>query len=160
MIDLRPAEGLMPFRIYTAILSSQLFVTVADRVPEFDVGPFCRAYPTGTSLQDCLASEKRAHERLIEAWPRYTAQDKAMCVVEEKIAGLPSYVGWLTCLDINANARSVNASSGGASAPGAGAPGGTGPKRNVHRRRPGAASPLTVASCGPNDSWSGWLAEP
>jgi hypothetical protein len=132
----------MPFRIYAAILSTQLIVTVADRIPEFDVGPFCRAYPTGASPQDCLASEKQAHEKLIEAWPRYTAQDKSMCVMEEKIAGLPSYVGWLTCLDINANARNVDASkSGGASAPGAGTSGGTGPKRSVHRRRPGAEQP-------------------
>ena len=132
----------MPFRIYAAILSSNLIVTVADRVPEFNVGPFCRAYPTGTSLQDCLTSEKQAHEKLIEAWPRYTAQDKAMCVMEEKIAGLPSYVGWLTCLDINANARSVAASNtAAAGAPGTGASGGTGPKRSVHRRRPGAAQP-------------------
>jgi hypothetical protein len=74
----------MPFCICAAILSTQLIVTVADRVPEFDVGPFCHAYPTGNSLQDCLASEKQAHEKLIESWPRYTAHDKAMCVMEEK----------------------------------------------------------------------------
>jgi hypothetical protein len=29
----------MPFPIYAAMLSSQLIVTIADRVPEFDVGP-------------------------------------------------------------------------------------------------------------------------
>jgi hypothetical protein len=132
----------MPFRIYGAILSTQLIVTVADRVPEFDVGPFCRAYSSGDSVQDCLASEKYAHEKLIEAWPRYTAHDKSMCVMEEKIAGQPSYVGWLTCLDINANARKVDASkSGDAGTPGAGASSDTGAKRSVHRRKPGAAQP-------------------
>jgi hypothetical protein len=138
-IDVRPAEAIMPFRIYAAILSMQLVIPVADRVPEFDVRPFCRAYPTGTSLQDCLTAEKQAHEKLIETWPRYTAQDKSMCVMEEKVAGLPSYVGWLTCLDINANARSVDASKSGDGAPGASVSGDTGSRRNTHRRRPGAA---------------------
>ena len=132
----------MPFHVYAAILSTQLIVTVADRVPEFDAGPFCRTYSSGGSVQDCLTAEKLAHEKLIEAWPRYTAQDKSTCVMEEKVAGLPSYVGWLICLDINANARSVEApKSGGASTPGAGASGDTGPKRGVHRRRPGMAQP-------------------
>jgi hypothetical protein len=132
----------MPFPIHAAILSTQLIVTVADRVPEFDVGPFCRAYSSGDSVKDCLASEKLAHEKLIQTWPRYTAHDRAMCVMEEKIAGPSSYVGWLTCLDINANARNLDASkSGGASAPGAGTSGGAGPRRSAHRRRPGATQP-------------------
>jgi hypothetical protein len=59
--------------------------------------------------------------KLTAAWSQYTAHDKAMCVLEEKMVGPPSYVGWLTCLDINANARRVDATkSGGNSAPGAG----------------------------------------
>ena len=131
----------MPFRIYAAMLGSQLIVTVADRVPEFDAGPFCRAYSAGDSVQSCLGSEKQAHEKLIEAWPNYTAHDKAMCVMEEKMAGPPSYVGWLTCLDINANARRVDeAKSAGSTASAAGTSE-TGLKRRGHRRRPGAAQP-------------------
>jgi hypothetical protein len=132
----------MPFRIYAAILSSQLVVAVADRVPEFDVEPFCRAYSDQSyTNKDCLAAEKLAHEKLIAAWPQYTAQDKAMCVMEEKIAGRPSYVGWQTCLDINANARRVGApKSADTNAPGAGA-GASGepvPKSSarVRRRKP------------------------
>ncbi|SRR5579871_6992342 len=126
----------MPFPVYAVILSSQLVVTVADRVPEFDVRPFCRAFSAGDSVQSCLASEKQAHEKLNEAWPNYTAHDKAMCVMEEKIAGPPSYVGWLTCLDINANARRIDKSkSVGGSAPGVGTSE-TGLKRRGQRRRP------------------------
>jgi hypothetical protein len=132
----------MLFRIYAALLSSQMTVMVADRVPEFDGGPYCRAYSIGNSVQDCLASQKRAHDKLIEDWSKYTAHDKAMCVFEEKVAGLPSYVGWLTCLDINANARRLDATKpADTSAPGAGTR--TVPKRS-HRRKSGAAHmPLT-----------------
>jgi hypothetical protein len=131
----------MPFPIYTALLSSQLLVAVADRVPEFDAGPFCRAYSAADSVQSCLTSEKQAREKLIGAWPNYTAHDKSMCVMEEKLAGPPSYVGWLTCLDINANARRVDESKSVATtAPTAGTSR-TGFKERGHRRRPSAAQP-------------------
>jgi len=56
-----------------------------------------------------------------------------MCNMEEKISGPPSYIGWLTCLEINANARSPEANSSGS----AGATGGEAtPKRHdrIHRR--------------------------
>jgi hypothetical protein len=137
----------MPFPIYAAIVSSHLVVTIADRVPEFDGGPFCRLYSqvtSGNSLQDCLDSEKLAHQKLIENWQQYTAHDKTMCVMEEKMAGLPSYVGWLTCLDINANARRVDATTPAVtSAPAAGTGGETGAKKSMraHRRSPGAHQP-------------------
>jgi hypothetical protein len=130
----------MPFRIYAAIVSSHLVVTVADRVPEFDGGPFCRLYNTGDSVQDCLASEKLAHEKLVENWANYTAGDKSTCVMEEKMAGLPSYVGWLTCLDINANARRLDATTAAANVPATGTVSPTGPGRGArgHHRRPPA----------------------
>jgi hypothetical protein len=137
----------MPFPIYAAIVSSQLVVTIADRVPEFDGGPFCRLYSqvtSGGSLQDCLDAEKLAKQKLIENWQQYTAHDKTMCVMEEKMAGLQSYVGWLTCLDINANARRVEATTPGVtSAPAAGTAGDTGAKRSMRARRhsPGAQQP-------------------
>ncbi len=120
----------MPF-LYAAMLSSQLIVTVSDRVPEFDVGPSCRE----ATVSNCLDLEKWAHEKLIETWSNYTAHDKAMCVMEEKIAGPPSYTGWLTCLDINANARRVDATGSTGSTPGAGTSSEVGAKKSIHRRK-------------------------
>lgn len=95
----------MPFPIYAAMLSSQLIVPIVDRVPQFDVGPTCRE----ATVPDCLNMEKIAREKLVQDWPHFTAHDKATCVMEEKLAGPPSYVGWLTCLEINANARNAEA---------------------------------------------------
>jgi hypothetical protein len=121
----------MPF-LYAAMLSSQLVVTVADRVPEFDVGPSCRE----ATVSNCLDLEKWAHEKLIESWPHYTAREKAMCVMEEKMAGPPSYTGWLTCLDINASGRRIASTDAtGSDNAGAGAGSAAGLKRGVHRRR-------------------------
>jgi hypothetical protein len=133
----------MPFRIYAAILSSQLIVTVADRVPEFDSKPYCRTYSSGDSLQSCFDSEKLAHEEIVKRWPNYTAHDKATCVMEVKMAGLPSYTGWLTCLDINANARRVDAAKSGTMAPAAGTVSPAVPPTSAHarRHRPGGMQP-------------------
>jgi hypothetical protein len=53
--------------------------------------------------------------------------------MEEKMSGPPSYVGWLTCLEINANARSPEANGSAPAATG----GEAAPKRRdrIHRRR-------------------------
>jgi hypothetical protein len=113
----------MVLSTYAALLSSQLIVTVADRVPKFDVGPSCRE----STVHDCLSTEKIAREKLVETWPRFTAQDKATCTMEEKLAGPPSYVGWLTCLQINADSRNIPAHAHAESTtPGAGKGGKTG----------------------------------
>jgi hypothetical protein len=123
----------MPFSVYTAMLSSQLIVTVADHVPDFDIRPTCRE----SSVPDCPNMEKIARDKLVKDWPTFTAQDKAMCVMEEKIAGPPSYVGWLTCLGINANARSPEAKSTDSNSLSGGRGGTAAPRRHdrIHRRR-------------------------
>jgi hypothetical protein len=121
----------MPFPVYAAMLSSQLIVTVADRVPEFDVGPSCRE----STVPDCRTMENFARDKLIKDWPTFTTHDRAMCVMEEQMSGPPSYVGWLTCLEINANARSPEANSAGASAPNAGTGGAPRPERHGRIRR-------------------------
>ena len=95
----------MQFSIYAMLMSSYLALTVADSVPKFDVGPSCRE----STNPDCQNMEKIARDKLIKDWPNFTVQDRAMCTMEEKMSGPPSYVGWLTCLEINANARSPEA---------------------------------------------------
>ena len=95
----------MPFSVYTTMLSSQLIVMVADRVPQFDVGQTCRE----STVPDCISMENIARDRLVKDWPSFTLHDRTMCDMEEKMSGPPSYVGWLTCLEINANARGPEA---------------------------------------------------
>lgn len=127
---MRGVKGaIMPFPMYAALLSSHLIVTVADRVPEFDVGPSCRE----STVPDCPNMENIARQKLAAAWSSFAAQDKATCVMEEKMSGPPSYVGWLTCLELNANARSAAASE---PSPAAETSGKTAPARRggIHRR--------------------------
>jgi hypothetical protein len=116
----------MPFSTYAAVVSSQLIVMVADSVPQFDVEPSCRE----STVPDCLTMENIARDKLTKDWQTFTAQDKATCVMEENMSGPPSYVGWLTCLGINANARSPEANR-----PAAATGGGAAPKRRDRNRR-------------------------
>jgi hypothetical protein len=60
-------DSIVPFPIYAAMLSSQLIVTIADRVPEFDVGPSCRE----STVADCLAVANFARDKLIKYEQRY-----------------------------------------------------------------------------------------
>ncbi len=121
----------MSFPVYAAMLSSQLIVTVADRVPEFDVGPSCRE----STVPDCQTMEGFARDKLVKDWPTFTAHDRAMCVMEEQMSGPPSYVGWLTCLEINANARSPEANATGSGAPNAATGAAAKPERHGRSRR-------------------------
>lgn len=121
----------MPFSVYAAMLSSPLIVGVADRVPQFDVGPTCHE----STVPDCLTMENIARDKLIKDWPTFTARDRATCVMEESMSGPPSYVGWLTCLEINANARNPEANAENSSAPAATTGGEAKPKRHYRIRR-------------------------
>jgi hypothetical protein len=72
-------------------------------VPEFDVRPSCRE----STVPDCLGQEQIAHKMLMEKWAQFAEQDKTRCAEEAKYAGAPSYVEWLTCLQINEHARNT-----------------------------------------------------
>ena len=65
-------QATMPFSVYAAMLSSQLIVTVAGRVPEFDVGPSYRE----SVVSDRLGMEKCARDSLIKDWPSFMAHDR------------------------------------------------------------------------------------
>jgi hypothetical protein len=73
----------VPFSVYAAMLSSQLIVTVAGRVPEFDLGPSCRE----STVSDCLSMERFARDKLIKDWLSFMEHDRAMCDMEEKYPG-------------------------------------------------------------------------
>lgn len=96
----------MPFFISAAILSSQLTLTVAARVPNLDVRPGCRQ----STIPDCLKKEQNARKMLIEEWSRYTSQDKTKCVEEARLGGISaSYIGLQTCLQFKENIRKIPA---------------------------------------------------
>jgi hypothetical protein len=70
-------------------------------VPTLDVTRSCRE----TTFPDCFNQEQIARDMLVKQWPGFTGQEKSICAQEAKQAGPPSYIAWLTCLQINQNLR-------------------------------------------------------
>jgi hypothetical protein len=100
-------------------LATQLTVTIADDVPQFDVAPTCRGIaqqgglalqPNQTAKQDyqgCMQSEMAVRDELVRQWPTFNPSDRENCIGGSSAGGLPSYSGLLTCLQIARDARKI-----------------------------------------------------
>jgi hypothetical protein len=91
-----------------------LLVATPAGVPTIDIQGTCHAAVSvmtemmaeGTAERDlngCLSSEQAAREQLTKQWATYTAAEKAQCV--QPSIYLPSYVEWLTCLEMDEDLR-------------------------------------------------------
>jgi hypothetical protein len=101
-------------------LVTQLTVTIADRVPSFNLEPVCRGIaqqggldlePNKTVRQDfriCIKSEMAIRGKLVKQWSTFKASDKATCIGESNAGGLPSYTDLLTCLQMARDASKMN----------------------------------------------------
>jgi hypothetical protein len=102
----------MPISIFPIVLSTQLVVAVADRVPAFDIARSCKldvAATTGLSVdqsvKSCVNDENKARQQLANRWSKFSASSKAQCIPQESIGGTPSYVSLLTCLQMDVWSR-------------------------------------------------------
>jgi hypothetical protein len=102
----------MPISVTMIVVSSQLVVAVADKVPTFDISRSCKldlAATAGLSvdqtLRICVRDEKRARQKLASQWSRFSAPSKVECIPQQSIGGTPSYVSLLTCLQMGQWAR-------------------------------------------------------
>jgi len=101
----------MPISI-SMVLVGSLVVSVADRLPAFDVSRSCKldvAATTGLSvdqsLKNCVNDENRARQQLVSQWSKFSASSRSQCLPLESIGGTPSYVSLLTCLQMNLLSR-------------------------------------------------------
>jgi hypothetical protein len=58
-----------------------------------------------TDINICLDSENRARQQLAKDWSTYVAADRTECV--QTGVYLPSYIEWLTCLEMNRSVRQM-----------------------------------------------------
>jgi hypothetical protein len=88
-------------------LGTQLVITVAERVPEFDIARGCRVDSTqafdlntgqNETVKRCVTDEQQALSQLQTQWSQFPGSDKSQCTEEANIGGTPSYVDLLTCL--------------------------------------------------------------
>jgi hypothetical protein len=91
-------------------------VTAQGQIPHINIEETCRAAAramTGlmggrTTEQDrnaCLESEQKAREQIIKDQATYSSADKRRCM--RTGVYLPSYVEWLTCLEMERDVRKM-----------------------------------------------------
>src|SRR3954449_5636676 len=97
----------MPISITMILLSSQLVVSVGDKVPKFDISRSCKLDVAATSglsvdqsIKSCVNDEQKAKRQLASQWSKFPAPSRAGCVSQESVGGTPSYVSLLTCLQM------------------------------------------------------------
>ena len=87
------------------ILTASHIVLAANRMPEFNIEPSCRAVakasvtPSGDA-DACKRDELTARDKLNDQWKQFTLAQKAHCVSLTGLGGSPSYVELLTCMEL------------------------------------------------------------
>jgi hypothetical protein len=93
----------------TLVLASQLIVTVADSVPNFNIERGCKVDSASAfdpdvglnaTIKMCADDEQKAKDQLQTQWIQFAPSDKNMCVglTTDDPSTPPSYVELLTCL--------------------------------------------------------------
>jgi hypothetical protein len=112
----RVARWLLPS--VAALLAPQL---AQAQVPNADVRNTCQIAASvmvrlmgGTtmeqSLSGCLDSENAARAQIVKDWNTYSAADRTQCLQPNFY--LPSYVEWLTCLEMERDVRRLRSERG------------------------------------------------
>jgi hypothetical protein len=118
----RIAGAILP--LATILFSPQLAMA---QVPTADVQNTCRFAAAamvdlmgGTTVEQgvngCLDSENVARAQIIKDWNTYSAADRTQCL--QTGVYLPSYVEWLTCLEMERDVRRLRAERHEAPPPG------------------------------------------
>ena len=96
---------------------SAFVLVAADRIPTFNVEPFCRAVasravPVGDA-SICVRKEMEARDQLAREWTQFAPADKSHCVQLSTIGGDPTYTALLTCLELQRDARNLREKESG-----------------------------------------------
>jgi hypothetical protein len=104
----------MSLPLVSIVLGSHLLIAAPAGIPSVDIRKTCQAAAgtmtdliAGSTVQDgldmCLSSEQAAREQLIKNWTTYSTAEKTQCV--QPSVYLPSYIEWLTCLEMETSVR-------------------------------------------------------
>lgn len=99
------------------LLTASYVVLAADRVPELNIEPACKAAfaAAATPTRDasaCQRDELGARDKLKQDWAKYTSGQRTRCVDLSRLGGFPSYVELLTCLEMAKDAGRPDATTG------------------------------------------------
>lgn len=100
-----------------AVIASGNAVAARAGLPTIDIRNTCRiaagamvqlmgSTSMERDIEICLSAEQGARDQLIKDWGTYSTRDRERCVRPDVY--LPSYVEWLTCLEMERDARRMN----------------------------------------------------
>ena len=106
----------IPVVIVIAFVSQVAAFAAPADIPRIDVQNTCKiaaramvqlmgGSTAGNDTEICLSSEYRAREQLVKDWGTYSSEDRSRCV--RTGVYLPSYVEWLTCLEMERDVRKM-----------------------------------------------------
>jgi hypothetical protein len=101
-----------------SILASTLVLAAASGMPpKVNIEATCDASEieikklfgndTKVTTGGCLMQENAALDELVKTWATFTPADKTLCV--QPRSHMPSYVEWLTCLEMQKELRRIRA---------------------------------------------------
>lgn len=101
----------MPALLPMLALSTHLAL-VADKVPQLNYEPSCRAAVAAASMPNrdenaCIADEKQAKAKLEQEWDKFTPAQQQHCTQLSTTGGSPSYVELLTCAEMSQAAATL-----------------------------------------------------
>jgi hypothetical protein len=79
----------------------------AHDLPRLDISATCRADQNKATIDNCMADENRARERLEKEWGQFRPADRTQCTQISSMKGFQSYVELITCLEMARDARSL-----------------------------------------------------
>jgi hypothetical protein len=99
------------FPPFDVTVLSAFILVATDRLPTFNVEPFCRAVasravPVGDA-SICVRKEMEARDQLAKEWAQFAPADKSHCVQLSTIGGDPTYTELLACLELERDARNL-----------------------------------------------------
>jgi hypothetical protein len=94
--------------VFALPLAAHLVIAAADRVPNLDVRPSCRAAAAEATskdrMQSCVDSEHKARDQLVKDWSSYPAADRTNCL-SGIISFAPTYTELITCLEMERDVK-------------------------------------------------------
>jgi hypothetical protein len=104
----------MFLRLTAFILGIHVLAAAAD-TPRIDINATCRASVkavveamgdnTAVTMENCLSQQQAALAQMDKDWAKYPAKDRDECIHPKQYS--PSYVEWLTCLEIRRDVRNL-----------------------------------------------------
>ena len=99
------------------ILSGGFAIAIADGPPTLAFEASCREAARADPLQQvtvesCFKQEREAQEEVKRDWSTFSAADRGHCQRLTRAGGLPSYVEFITCLQMSRDARALRSQEG------------------------------------------------